>query len=158
MSDEAYRFGGFRLNPKVPAHKTVIDWLERLPPGKASDEVINAILTVITGIGLMFDEQVDRDKYLIDVLVKVPARRREEYIKDLLYERLTGLDARTGQPIQGQVTIIEKPVITEKLRIVEVPVPYIPEGYTPGQGQGSEQPDTGTTTDPAHRNLADNEW
>lgn len=156
MSESIIRFGGFRLNPKVPEHKVIAEWLEGLPPGKASDEVIRAILVMLQGIPLLFDEESDRDRLLIDAMLKVPQRRREEWIKDMLYERLTGLDARTGQPIQGQVTIIEKPVITEKVKIVEVPVPYIPQGMTlePGQPEPAEE----HKPDPAHRDLSQNDW
>lgn len=152
------RFAGFRLNPDNEDDALILERLKSLQPGKAGDYVKRLILADIEGLMLLFDLNNKRDQTVIEALRKIPDNRHSEYLLDMVYERLTGVDARTGQHLEGRVTVIEKqiPIIQERVKVVEVPV-YISSGEVQSIEQHEQPPDDDLNTQ-AHKRINDIEW
>lgn len=154
MSEERVNF---RLNPENEEDQAIIEWLNTQKRGKKSDAIKMALISYLSGLIVNFDPQNPVDARIIESIkhLEQEPRRAAQSLKNMAYERLTGKDTITGEPLQAFVKIVEKPVITEKVKIVRELVPYQAQGHI-------AEPETITSdqgiTDESHNQIVDVDW
>jgi hypothetical protein len=133
-----------RLNPAEHDDEAMIaEWFASKKRGQGSAAIIRALVSYLTSVHVHFDPANERDAEIIQRLEKMPENKMQEWIKDRLYERLTGQDALTGEPLQAFVKIVEKevPVIQERIKVIRV-----------GSGEKTEEiDDTDSESDDTNR-------
>lgn len=137
---------GFRLGQDEES-LVIWQWLQR-QKGKTSDILKRALYRSIRGIPIELDEGNEKHRAIIDQLLKMDDEEHARYIVRLAYERLTGLDYITGEPLPQQVQIVEvkTPIIQERVKVV----------YSGNQSHAIEEPEP--ERNEAHKQLNDIEW
>lgn len=149
MAGEHRKHEIFRLNLNNEDERLIHEALQE--QDNKSEFIKRAIMAAVVGVSLVFDEKNPRDAAIIEAAHRVSNHR--EWIKNLVYERLTGLDATTGNPISDNVRVIEKEIVVtqERVKVVEIEKPiYI-------QVAGTVAQDSETPAVTANRSVKDHD-
>lgn len=120
----------FRLNTKYPDQRLVAQYIhEKGQDSKGKKTaIVQAIYAYLNSISIYLDAANDKDRIIIEKLENMDDSLWSRWIRDMVYERLSGLDARTGEPLPERIKVIEteRVVIQEKLRVVNAINPELP--------------------------------
>lgn len=146
-----------RLNPEDEDERTIAAWLASLGRRGKSEEVRKALLVYLTSIPVSFNPEDPIDRKLIEAIghMEDNPQRAAQWLKQRAYERITGQDAITGNPLPENVRVIEKPMIIEK-EVIKV---IYADGSAPASAPAPVHDEADdTTTRKAHDELSDLSW
>lgn len=124
--------------------------------GERSDVIKRAIRQYMNDVSVSFDRGDPIDREIIEAIghMEDQPRRIADWLKARAYERLTGTDATTRQPLPEQTKIVEveKPVIVYRDRIIQ-------QQGAPTSAQADDTPAADdTTTNAAHSEIDNVGW
>lgn len=131
MSKNLPKHVNFKLNSKYEDQRIVAEYIADSDNkfGEKTRAIIKAIYSYLTSLHIRLDNANKKDKVIIEQLNRMDETLWSSWLRDMVYERLTGLDSRTGQAIPQQVQVVETQVVVTKevVRVVRVDGSNAPE-------------------------------